>query len=938
MIISSNKISIDFNGANRVAEHGAPVQNAMEGITQTGGIEYTKDGTVQKDMEKSIVYTGASQTMMAGQVAEIAGEAEFDPADFISQSMTGKDAKELEKEGTPLEEYEASTLQRALERVKSQRQENKDALENEVEKGKEKQEFFDEIEEKIEAVSQMMAGLSQVTAGMASYLLQNMDLWHGNGSPALCATNIQGSMAAKVDTLTASVPFEQIQDSVTSILQDSENPVAESMMEDAKWLYENNIPVTRETVETYEKLQELVELSPEVIRNRMIDEVMDGKVPDKADLSHISRGEAAQRLEELVQVDEATLLQTFPDEVQQITARRQLEEIRLQMTVDAARTMENKGIHLDVKNLQQIVEELRGMEEAISKEYLAKAEVPETSENVQVMTDTLHATKSIQNAPVSMLGVAIQRVDMDTLSQLAEVAQESRTANLSEYYEKVGTEVRKDLGDSMAKAFGNVDAILQELDMETTAYNQRAVRILGYNQMALTKENIESMKAYDAKVTSLIQAMKPQVVAELIRRGENPLNMSLDELNEKVTEISDEIMPEDISFRKYLWKLDHAGAISEAERKSMIGIYRLLDKVEKSDGGVIGKVIKDGRELSFSSLLSAVRTRKAEGIDTEINDDFGGLQEVRNAGIKINDQIDAAFAEHVVNELKDSLSPKVFRQHEDWMGENLEVILDECENAMEAVAENEDYYEKLAEELRAVAAQGEESIRQACQQLELPTNLLHIQLMTQYMEQGSKEFLKKMSSEEGEVVVENFDNPDALLETFENVDERISKEIEQEKSAEDLSYENIKDLALMAGNVSFFRNLRSYQKYEVPIYTEQGMMACSVTMKTGNGAAKGTVEITVDSGDLGLLQASLKVSGRQVSGFVTAEQGELLENGKQWMDSFRTDLERNGFSWNHENFAMGKRAGFHIGDKLSEATNKELYQVAKCFLKSIGSR
>ena len=52
----------------------------------------------------------------------------------------------------------------------------------------------------------------------------------------------------------------------------------------------------------------------------------------------------------------------FQTEADFITAKRQLEEIRLTMTIDAARTMESKGIHLDVGNLMEIVEELKAID------------------------------------------------------------------------------------------------------------------------------------------------------------------------------------------------------------------------------------------------------------------------------------------------------------------------------------------------------------------------------------------------------------------------------------------------------------------------------------------------------------------------------------------------------------------------------------------------
>ena len=195
------------------------------------------------------------------------------------------------------------------------------------------------------------------------------------------------------------------------------------------------------------------------------------------------------------------------------------------------------------------------------------------------MTDTLRAREDILSAPAAVYGRTIETVHIDTIADVAAAGREMRL-RMESSYESVGTEVRADLGDRISKAFSNVNDILEDLQLEPTAMNQRAVRILGYNRMELTRENILSMKEYDDKVTTLVRELRPQVVAELIRRKENPLEMSLDELGEKVSQISEELTQDDVSFRKYLWKLDHSGGISEEERKSMIGIYRLLDKVQ----------------------------------------------------------------------------------------------------------------------------------------------------------------------------------------------------------------------------------------------------------------------------------------------------------------------------------------------------------------------
>ena len=66
-----------------------------------------------------------------------------------------------------------------------------------------------------------------------------------------------------------------------------------------------------------------------------------------------------------------------------------------------------------------------------------------------------------------------------------------------EAYETLFTEPRPEYGDSIQKAFSNISSLMEEMGIENTEYNQRAIRILGYNRMEITKEAIDEVKAYD---------------------------------------------------------------------------------------------------------------------------------------------------------------------------------------------------------------------------------------------------------------------------------------------------------------------------------------------------------------------------------------------------------------------------------------------------------
>ena len=136
------------------------------------------------------------------------------------------------------------------------------------------------------------------------------------------------------------------------------------------------------------------------------------------------------------------------------------------------------------------------------------------------------------------------QAEQTTLQDMSEISNAEANEQLAKNYEAVGTQVRRDLGDSMTKAFQNVDVILDDLGLDRTSANQRAVRILAYNQMEITKESVLSMKDYDAKVTSVLEQMKPAAVAKMIEKQENPLEMTMDEIEAALQEIQEE-MPDD---------------------------------------------------------------------------------------------------------------------------------------------------------------------------------------------------------------------------------------------------------------------------------------------------------------------------------------------------------------------------------------------------------
>ena len=108
----------------------------------------------------------------------------------------------------------------------------------------------------------------------------------------------------------------------------------------------------------------------------------------------------------------------------------------------------------------------------------------------------------------------------------------------NERYETLMTAPRRDMGDSIQKAFSNAaESLLKDMNLENSAANQRAVRILGYNGIDIYEENIQNVKTLDEQMQRAFKNMTPAVTLEMIRRGENPLDMSMEQLNQVAEDI-----------------------------------------------------------------------------------------------------------------------------------------------------------------------------------------------------------------------------------------------------------------------------------------------------------------------------------------------------------------------------------------------------------------
>ncbi len=372
------------------------------------------------------------------------------------------------------------------------------------------------------------------------------------------------------------------------------------------------------------------------------------------------------------------------DAERRISDHRLLEEIRLRMTVETNVKLLESGFSIDTRPIEETIEALRQAQQELAREFFPDQGITdqEAMNRYRQLEDAWQVAEELPDLPLDTVGRWRERL----LEEAAEEASEDRTlsrfhregkARQAEYekagqrYEALWTAPRADLGDSIRKAFANVDDILRDLGYETTEENRRAVRVLGYNRMEITPRHVEEIKAACATVEEVVRRMTPGAVLRMIRDGVNPLEQSLPQLQEyfEEQERGQDTRQETERYSRFLYKLEKKGDITPEEKSAFIGCYRLLRQIEKGDSAAIGSLVNTGAEINFSTLLSAVRSRRAGHMDTLVDDAVGSLSRLQDGGVRIDEQINLGYArewnrvlEEAVEQAEDPVSGETTAQ------------------------------------------------------------------------------------------------------------------------------------------------------------------------------------------------------------------------------------------------------------------------------------
>ncbi len=584
--------------------------------------------------------------------------------------------------------------------------------------------------------------------------------------------------------------------------------------------------------------------------------------------------------------------------IDEIKAHRQLEEIRLKMTKEAAARLDKMGVSVRTEPLEKVVDALRELEDQYYRELLTAADADTSEKNMQILRETTQSVLQLKQTPVSVLGATLPENRSITIQRLLTEGNhlQARYMQAGEAYETLMTVPNREYGDSIQKAFMNMGPLLSELAIEDTQANQRAVRILGYNGIEITKENIAKVKSYDLEVTTMLRNLHPAVTVRMIKEGYNPLDMPIRELNQTIARMREEQgITSDEKFSTYLRKLEKTDGITQEERKAYIGIYRLLHQVEKSDGAALGAILKAEQEVTLDHLLTAVRTYRKGGMDAAVNDTFGMLQEVSYKGETISEQLD--YMKQLVTQVKDSLSPgklknitfssepEIWNRMKDISMEKLFELLTQTESMPSE--ENEIYTEKV-KELREICENADTEIR-FLNELKVPCNVSNIRMANHILSNDDSPIKKlfhlknkKNSRNSENILKETTELTDTLIDknsmqkAYEEFEQKAQAALEQAMGEEMIDSRMLAERKNIAQQMTFLKTLAEKEFYRIPIETGHGITNMNLTIIRGAENA-GKVNVTVWSDKIGNVRAELSLKKEKLNGYISCNDREGLE-------------------------------------------------------------
>lgn len=710
--------------------------------------------------------------------------------------------------------------------------------------------------------------------------------------------------------------FEALKPGIGKILADAGLEVNDKNYDNARAFIDNQIPVTEQTLRYKAQLDSMDMGSLQDNMDYVLDKILDNmKLGGKAWQTSLVESPVDDIITALDTLDKAE----YSDVASVIAKGNTFTIASLKLEIDArvfnpdcTGAVQPEEVQPEEGEINNSLPETDGEQPDIDKAYntlvetrimmSASASVFLVKNNVPILTTPMDELNGIlksyemadgmyDEAGIPYETVLEIRKAFDQMVRNPERVFANMFDRAANTYEAVGTQVRSDLGDSLKKAVnGSAEDIIKELGLEGTREDREAVKVLAANSMEMTNENIDRVKTVNAMLNNLIKNMKPETVLNMIKDGVNPMNASIEEVNEYLAAMNQNASRDnEEKFSKFLYKLDRTGGITKEQRKQFIGIYQMMNIFTKDAGVAAGALVKQGVRITMSSLMSAYNSRKHYGMERTV-DDTTGMSEVRGT---VN-YYSALFSTNGA-----LVTPNTLKNVDNTTGiggQSVENFIEQLEAVYDEKAEAEYYEEYL--EAQAAAADAGAGVLREIRRSELDVNTGNVQAVKAFLESGQFPDIRgrKTTKDYARESIEQIGHKEKLSLMFDEMEDEVQQELQEAISQAgdldtelDLNYEEFLDLRMKERTIGYIKNLAVRHDYRIPYATSQGDVGMINLTLVQDEEQKGRISVKMQSETFGKISVEARADEDNMNIFVVTDR-ELAQDAEYAIDDMAEAL------------------------------------------------
>jgi len=396
--------------------------------------------------------------------------------------------------------------------------------------------------------------------------------------------------------------------------------------EAASLLFAYDLPITEENMEKVAFLKDFASQGEEQVRKSAANAIKEGIKPENAVLTDFAGKENLSAVYReimeflptatnrqvayinsvnmpmtLFNLRNTAVPETFTPQAQSGDSRYMLIQLQHKLTNEAAQRLIGKGINIDTMPVNKALNELKAAENENFTAFLDDMGAEANTQNITGLAQTMEAVRGLKYIiPDTYRRVAEGAVELS----VAGISPVGRKADVLERIEELMPVPNYAYGDSLDKAEDSLKKIVESMGFAADEMNMKSASILVKSGMELNRDNMLKVGIIDLKISNVYENLHPKAAAHMIKSGFDPLNSHIDSVIDYIESYNSEYgeNPKD-SVAQTIYQMDKKGQLNDNERKALIALYKMMDKIEKDSFTSVGLNLRAGHMPTLRSFM-----------------------------------------------------------------------------------------------------------------------------------------------------------------------------------------------------------------------------------------------------------------------------------------------------------------------------------------------